>query len=472
MRPWLQFGVAWLATVSLGACAIPNLVLPAASEARDVKDLVLPWRAEWVELPLAEGEILRGVWVPADDGAPVILHLMEATVAATQTDVVHELFWQSLDAGWSVLALDYRGVGASGGARSTEHVRADARAMWNEAVRRAGGDPSRVILRGGSLGTLAAATLLQDGARPGAVVLYGPVRSQSVVKHFLVTGWAGVPRFPTWAAEWVAMFVRQPLAVDLGNVIENSAAPVLVLCAAHDELLPPDEAEDLRSALKRGPSGSIFWVEEETHVSICTRHHALHEPERAFLTSFVAPRLESAARLAAWRNALDPALRERLEQNPEALAAFSQLAVGRFSDSPTLAAELLLLRFDSSAVVQLLDTERARRGAWLTGMDEQRLQQTLDLADSAGPLPLAGLLLASRILASLPCLPLDAILLEPAEAPSDIPQLRARFGDAQIVLIANALVRELLELTGDADSAEASRRASRLLRKAAGLAAP
>lgn len=268
---------------ALGGCVVPNLVLPVDGGVRSIAELDLPPRAEWVEVELPGGECLRGFWSPAGPGAPVVLQFMEATVGAAQPGVKHRIAWDLPEAGYALLALDYRGVASSDGRRSTEQVRADARAMWDEAVRRAGGDPARVILRGGSLGVLAVATLLQDGARPGAIVLYGPVRSQSVVKHFLTTGWAGIPKAPAWAAPWLAIFVRQPLAVDLAEEIAAASAPVLLICGARDELLPPNEMQDLFHAWQAAPRGGLFVQEDLGHVELCRERHALDADELRFL---------------------------------------------------------------------------------------------------------------------------------------------------------------------------------------------
>jgi glycolate oxidase FAD binding subunit len=64
--------------------------------------------------------------------------------------------------GWAGLIVDYRGVGASGGARVPEHLAMDAEVVWEEALqrRRAG---ELLVLRGVSLGSLPVAGLLARG---------------------------------------------------------------------------------------------------------------------------------------------------------------------------------------------------------------------------------------------------------------------------------------------------------------------
>ncbi len=462
---------ALLAGAALGgACVVPNVVLPVNAAADGVGQLDLPQRAEWVELALPTGESLRGFWAPADAGAPVVLQLMEATVGASQPGVLHRIAWQLPDAGYSVLALDYRGVAASDGARSTEQVRADARAMWREAVRRAGGDERRVVLRGGSLGALAAATLLQDGARPGAVVLYGPVRSQSVARHFLTTGWAGVPQLPDWAAAWVAMLIRQPLAVDVGREIARSPAPVMLICGGRDELLPPREVELLRRAWSGSPHGGLFVLEDEDHVGVCTKRHALDAAEAGFLRRALPPRPDPAARAAAWSAALDGEARARLDAAPDLRAQFDALAAERFSDPPRVAAALLLAGHEPGAVRQILEAERLRRGRWLTPLAPARIAAVTDLRDAADPLPLAGLLSASLLLAEIWPRPIGAVQLE-LDSATGPPLIRLLIGPNATFSAVSPRAAELLAVAGGATPAETHRRAQRLLMMAAGLPA-
>lgn len=470
MRRGLAVG-ALLISAGMGGCVVPNVVLPVVSSARKAADLDLPPRAEWVEVPLPSGEVLRGFWSPSDAGAPVVVQFMEATVGASQDGVLHRIAWELPDAGCALLALDYRGVAASGGARSTEQVRADARAMWDEAVHRAGGDPARVALRGGSLGALAAATLLQDGASPGAIVLYGPVRSQSVVKHFLTTGWAGVPRMPAWAAPWLAAFVRQPLAVDLAREIAAAPAPVLLTCASSDELLPMREVEELRRAWQQAPQGSGFVLEEGTHDAICRRHHALGAIERDFLQRHLPVRAEAAARAAAWRAALAPELLRQLDAEPSHATTFDSLAARRFSDPPRVAALLLLAGHAEPAAEALLAAERLRRGRWLTPLSDARLREAVELADPGGSLTLEALLTASLALAESWPRRIGMLQIEPV-ADGAQAWIRVLTSESAIAAFLTPRGSEVLAVAGGANDAERHRRAQRLLLKAAGLPAP
>jgi pimeloyl-ACP methyl ester carboxylesterase len=360
----MRCALALLAATSAGACVVPNLVLPAGAGATSRAELHAPARAELIETAAADGSALRGVWVPGEPRAPVVLHLMESTVGATEAARTHGIYWDLPAAGYALLAFDYRGVAASGGARSTEHVRADARAMWREAVARAGGDEGRVALRGGSLGALAVATLLQDGARPGAVVLYGPVRSESVVRHFMVTGWAGTPRVPEALAPWLALLFRRPLAVDLVEELARCRAPLLVICGAHDELLPPEETRSLLAAVAR--AGGRFLVEELAHVELCTRHHRMHDEERDFLREVLPVTVDVGARERTMLDAMQALGAPELDESSR--AQLRALLGRRIEAPPAVVAGLLAAGFDADRAARWLDADLAVRGRWLDGL--------------------------------------------------------------------------------------------------------
>ncbi|MDA1259747.1 MAG: alpha/beta hydrolase [Planctomycetota bacterium] len=375
------------AALCAGACAVPNMVLPTGAGASSRSALNAPARAELVEIAAADGARLHGVWVPGEANAPVVLQLMEATVGATEAQRTHGLFWDLPGAGYATLAFDYRGVAASGGARHTDHVRADARAMWRDAVARAGGMESRVVLRGGSLGTLAIAILLQEGARPGAVVLYGPVRSETVVRRFMVTGWAGTPDLPDALAPWIALWFRRPLAVDLVEEIADCSVPILVICGAQDELLPMNEVELLRAAT--ATAGGRFVLEDLGHVEVCTRHHRLHEEERAFLRSALPVAVDAEQRARAMTASMSasgvPAL------DAEAHEQLRVLVAERIGDPPAALAGLLLAGFDAERAARWLDEDRLLRGRWLTPLDAISVRGLAAETEAADELVLFGL---------------------------------------------------------------------------------
>ncbi|KAA3612891.1 MAG: hypothetical protein DWQ01_04085 [Planctomycetota bacterium] len=219
--------------------AATGAVVPPAVLEGGLPDLSLdsfPPGSERLRISMGKRDFVEGIYVPADPGSPVVLHLLESEGSITHGTRGlrgYPSLWQLRDLGLSSVVLDYRGVGASQGSRSPRNLPLDARAAWEEALQRAGGDSSRVILRGMSLGTVAAATLLQqEDVKPAAVVLVAPVRAETVVKN-----WAR-HYYPEFLAVMTTRFVRPSVHVDVVETYGKVEVPLLVYAPREDYLLP------------------------------------------------------------------------------------------------------------------------------------------------------------------------------------------------------------------------------------------
>ncbi len=410
-----------LCGVLLKGCYVPPVVLAAGVPALDITEF--PPGAELVEVRAAPGITLRGVQMAPPPGAPVVLHLLESMASITngsrpfgtisiggdpesEAGQVRSLSQLMAD-GWPAespddklrlqhrwlsrltalglggLVLDYEGVGASDGARSPDTLRRDARAAWERAVALAGGDERRVILRGTSLGALAAATLLQDGARPGAVILIAPVRAETVAVNFASRTWSPALLF---VAQW---FVRDAVDVNLVEVLGRLDVPLLVVSTRDDFLLPPDEAALVASAVSR--AGGTFLLRRSSHEGLSLSSRDVLAVELAFFDRVfpaVRPgRLDAVLRVAQDRN-MDPQLlapgtrgRERLE------ALLAQTALP--------APELTL----AAVLAGLSDAELGSVSDWLAWLPRERigalaqpeLDALLNLQDPSGRVDIACL---------------------------------------------------------------------------------
>ena len=249
--PVVRICCATLLALFAGSCTAP-LVEDAGALGPAVLESLAD--AQPVDVPTPEGPVLRGAFLGAGPDAPVVLHLLP-TGASTRTGLPGGVGRVALDGtlealrklGWSSLVIDYRGVGASDGRRSPEHLREDGRAMWREAVLRAGGAPGRVVVRATSLGTLIAADLLRgegdlDGVRPAAALLFAPVDATTIVPNaarFRYGGLAG------WWAGWTH---RTPEFPALSMAAASTDPPLLIVLPERDPYLPPDEAQRVRDA--------------------------------------------------------------------------------------------------------------------------------------------------------------------------------------------------------------------------------
>ncbi|HZL99725.1 MAG TPA: alpha/beta hydrolase [Planctomycetota bacterium] len=313
---WLAGAGLVVCSLALHGCFTPPVILEGGRHELLLRDF--PSGTETVELAVTPEITLRGVFVPAGAGAPVALCFLESMgsitygarpivaigTSGTPGAVLkisglpdgfddepllyqYEVLAQLRALGCSALVVDYEGVGMSGGVRSPDNLRRDARAAWDEALRRAGGDPRRVLLRATSIGALAVATLLQDGVRPGAVTLIAPVRAETVATNFSKVKY-GV--LFTTLARW---FVRDAVDVDLLAELRALDCPLLVIVPRRDFLLPADEVEALREAVDS--VGGVLLVREANHDLLALASRGLLADEPPFLEGRLLPDRERAA---------------------------------------------------------------------------------------------------------------------------------------------------------------------------------
>lgn len=393
--------MARLAERLLAACAVfvlllvcfhgrvPPLVMKGGGPA-----MPLPDGTEAVELEAAPGVTLRGRFTPAYPGAPVVLHLAEADARWLRLSTgffgmrASTLAGRLGDLGFACLEVDYTGVGASDGRPSPAHLGRDARAMWNEAVRRAGGDPGRVVLHATSLGTLAASELLRGGARPGGAILVAPV-----LKDTAVARGAGVLAGP--AVQRLAQWLAAPLAErDLRDACRAPLPPTLVLAGGRDRFTSPDERRELEQRV-RAAGGT--WIEcDLDHYYLTRKGKRLQAEGVAFLTSLGLADPPAEPRLSEVLARLPLEVAERFRSNPE---AYERLCAAARLDRHSW--PLLL----AASAWPDQDPETALRLRWIfsswvlwgppfwesVDLDFGALASRLDATDPAGELPLAWL---------------------------------------------------------------------------------
>ena len=257
-----------------------------------------PPGTEPLDLEVKPGVHLRGVFVPSDEGAPVVLHLLESegsiTYGAEGLTGFPNLV-ELRDQGFASLVVDYRGIGASDGSRYPRNVPVDARTAWEEALRRAGGDPKRVVLRGSSFGTLAAACLLQQGMDPAAVFLVAPVRSETVVRH-----WAA-RYYPRLVAVLGTLLSPKPVKVDIVRELGRVRCPLLVYAPDDDYALPEAERVAMQRAVSQ--AGGRWVGTAYGHPACVIDAHHVVPAERELLANVFPEQPPVADRLRRYREA-------------------------------------------------------------------------------------------------------------------------------------------------------------------------
>lgn len=226
---------ACLLLACAGCIAIP--LHPKTGERPLPEAFTAKYPYEWVDVPVDEETVLRGIWL--DRGGPPVLVLYGAGMSIQRTA---ELLAILHDGGYSALCCDYRGVGYSSGRKGkSRYIDDDARALW-EWLRKEKGEPAGVM--GISIGSIAAAPLARHPHPPAAIVLDRPVDPRNVVYRWVKAYLGGT------VSSWIArVLVRTSTDVDVRGCLEEARTDVLMVLPEYDVLLPPDDAAALTEGL-------------------------------------------------------------------------------------------------------------------------------------------------------------------------------------------------------------------------------
>jgi pimeloyl-ACP methyl ester carboxylesterase len=135
------------------------------------------------------------------------------------------------EAGFQVLAVEFRGYGMSGaGAPSEEGVYADARAGWDYLTEDVGVDPERIVLYGWSLGS-GIATQLASQVPAGGLITEGAFTALPAV---------GQAQYP-----WLPVSLIMKNRFDNLSRAETLSLPWLMFHSENDEVIPFSHAEAL-----------------------------------------------------------------------------------------------------------------------------------------------------------------------------------------------------------------------------------
>jgi hypothetical protein len=190
-----------------------------------------PFRIE--TLPTPDGLTLRFLAAEAAPGAPVILHLHgNGGQAGDRAGAMA----QFVAAGFSVVLAGYRGYGGNPGAPSEEGLATDAAAHLAWVRARHPGAP--LVLWGESLGTGLATRLAEGRTDIAGLVLESPFTSVADIA-------AGqYPWLPARA------LLRHPF--ESLSRLPGIAAPVLVVHAEGDRVVPPEQGRRMAAAARDG----------------------------------------------------------------------------------------------------------------------------------------------------------------------------------------------------------------------------
>lgn len=224
----------WLiavAAIAAGVCATAwwaqeRLIFfpqPVASTAH------LPARAVPLEVVSDDGARLRG-WIAGGTSAPAPAVIYFGGNAEEASWILGEARWPRE---WAIVAVNYRGYGASEGEPSERALTSDAAAIFDAVAQRADVDPRRIVVFGRSLG--AAVAVYVAASRPVAgVVLASPFDS------LLAVGRQHYPWLP------VALLLRHRF--DAASLATQARMPLLAIVGDADSIVAPARSRALFDA--------------------------------------------------------------------------------------------------------------------------------------------------------------------------------------------------------------------------------
>jgi hypothetical protein len=188
----------------------------------------LPAGAELLSLHTADAHELAGIHIPADEPASERTLILgfggNAWNGQDVAEYLHELFPDC-----DVVAFHYRGYAPSAGSPSAEALLADAPLIYDLAIKRL--KPARVIAVGFSIGSGVAAGLAAERKVDG-LILVTPFDSLKAVAEGMFP-WLPIGRF----------FEHE---IDAAAALGRVRAPVAIIAAERDEIIPPDRTDALR----------------------------------------------------------------------------------------------------------------------------------------------------------------------------------------------------------------------------------
>lgn len=254
LRLTLIVSVAWLV---IGYLMQRRVMFPRgmAVQVPNAKDGTRDLEVLWLDTDggRVEAWLLLGAGASADSPKPAVIfahgnaELIDHNVGLAQR---YQLM------GVSVLLVEYRGYGRSGGSPSQEAITADMIAFYDLLAKRGGVDATRIIFHGRSLGGGAACALALQ-RKPAAIILESTFTSAKDM---------------AWRFAIPPFLVRDPF--DNQEVLAQLDAPVLLFHGRRDNIIPYEHGVALSQTAKNAqlvsydcdhndlpPDHEDYWVE-------------------------------------------------------------------------------------------------------------------------------------------------------------------------------------------------------------------
>lgn len=194
-----------------------------------------------VELEAADGTALFAWFLPAHR-EPVATVLFLHGNAENISTHVSSVAWMP-DAGFNVLALDYRGYGRSGGAPTLSGMQLDIDAAMRALLQRPDVDPKRIVILGQSLGGALAihyAARMPHRANVRAIVVDSAFSDYREISREKL---ASSPL--TWALQWLPWLTVDNEYSPQASVKALSPIPLLLIHGERDSIVPVNHSQRL-----------------------------------------------------------------------------------------------------------------------------------------------------------------------------------------------------------------------------------
>lgn len=223
-----------------------------------------------------DGVPLVGWWIPADglsNGTVLVLHGygMSKNQSLSVAPFLH-------DAGYDVLAFDFRAHGESGGDHTTVGLDevADVRGAHAWLANGTDADVERIALLGFSMGAATAINAASHVPGLDAVVSDSSFASLENIASNSITHFTGLPKYPfgPLAVIFAGIMVDRDVAENVpARAVRDVEAPILVIQGADDTIAYPDD--DGRPIFVAAAAGSLYWLVPGA------RHVTAHETSQA-----------------------------------------------------------------------------------------------------------------------------------------------------------------------------------------------
>lgn len=232
-----------------------------------------PTEDVWIE---SEGLRLHALLMPAS-GKPLATVLYLHGNAENLSTHAHLVSWLPAQ-GYTVLALDYRGYGTSGGERDIDGAHADAQAALAWLVARGAELTGPLIVFGQSIGaSIAIRTVAASPERGHVAALISDSGFSSyrrIAREKLALLWL------TWPLQWPLSFLMSDRYAAIDVVAQISPIPLLILHGDADVVVDVSHAQRLYDAAREPKD--LWIVPGGNHIDA-----TLHKPVRQRLLDYL-----------------------------------------------------------------------------------------------------------------------------------------------------------------------------------------